>query len=202
MYTKIKPILDRLAAVVLLVLLAPLLAVLCVLVRWRLGTPIFFKQMRPGLHGKPFQLVKFRTMLDALDSQGNVLPDEQRLTKFGKILRSSSLDELPELWNVIRGEMSFVGPRPLLMDYLELYNQHQARRHDVLPGITGWAQVNGRNRLSWQDKFDLDVWYVDNVSIWLDLKIFLLTFRQVLRRNDVSAENHVTTEKFRGNHNG
>ena len=156
-------------------------------------------QTRPGLLGKPFALVKFRTMTDVRDEEGRLLPDARRLTRFGKFLRSSSLDELPELWNVLRGEMSLVGPRPLLMEYLPLYNEEQARRHEVRPGITGWAQVNGRNALSWDEKFKLDVWYVDNQSFWLDLKILGLTFWRVLRRDGISGRGEATMSKFRGN---
>ncbi len=167
-------------------------------VRRRLGTPVLFRQVRPGLHGQPFEMLKFRSMTDARDAQGNLLPDAERLTEFGKMLRSTSLDELPELINVLRGDMSLVGPRPLLMEYLPLYSPSQARRHDVRPGLTGWAQVNGRNALSWESKFDLDVWYVDHASVWLDIRILFLTVLKVVRRSDINAEGSATAEKFRG----
>jgi lipopolysaccharide/colanic/teichoic acid biosynthesis glycosyltransferase len=168
------------------------------LVYRRLGNPILFTQVRPGLHGQPFRMVKFRTMTDARDSSGALLPDAQRLTAFGRFLRASSLDELPELWNVLCGEMSLVGPRPLLMEYLPLYSPEQARRHEVRPGITGWAQVNGRNAISWADKFALDVWYVDHRSLWLDVCILWLTVRKVLMRDDISAAGEATMRKFEG----
>lgn len=172
-----KRIFDLLIALPALILLSPLLTVLALLVRVNLGAPVLFRQRRPGLHGKPFEMVKFRTMTDARDASGVLLPDAERLTAFGRFLRSTSLDELPELWNVVRGDMSLVGPRPLLMQYLPLYTPEQARRHDVRPGVTGWAQVNGRNAISWEQKFAYDVWYVDNLSFWLDLKILWLTGR-------------------------
>ncbi len=183
------------ASLALFILCLPLLF-LTWLVRRQLGSPVFFRQTRPGLHGKPFYLIKFRTMTDARGSDGHLLPDAKRLTSFGRFLRASSLDELPELWNVLKGDMSLVGPRPLLMEYLPLYSPEQARRHDVRPGITGWAQVNGRNALSWEEKFALDVWYVDNCSLWLDLKILLLTLVCVLRRDGISAEGEATMTKF------
>lgn len=167
----IKRLIDILAAIFGLLLLAPFLLVVALLIRVRMGAPVIFSQIRPGLHGVPFRMVKFRTMLDAVDAHGSPLPDDQRMTWLGSLLRSASLDELPELWNVLKGDMSLVGPRPLLMEYLPLYSPEQARRHDVRPGITGWAQVNGRNALSWDEKFKLDVWYVDNQSLWLDIKI-------------------------------
>jgi sugar transferase EpsL len=181
-----------------LLLLAPLILVLAVLVRVRLGSPVLFRQERPGLHGTPFTILKFRTMTDERDESGILLPDDQRLTRFGRFLRASSMDELPELWNVLRGDMSLVGPRPLLMEYLPLYTPEQARRNEVRPGITGWAQVNGRNALSWEEKFKLDVWYVDNQSLWLDLKILFLTVMKVLVREGISGEGHATMERFRG----
>jgi len=190
---------DLFAAFFGLVALSPLLVILMVLVRVRLGTPVFFAQNRPGLHGRPFRMLKFRTMTDERDHQGNLLPDGVRLTRLGRFLRSSSLDELPELWNVLKGEMSLVGPRPLLMEYLPMYNDHQARRHEVRPGITGWAQVNGRNAISWDQKFDYDVWYVDNQSFWLDLKILLMTVWKVVRRDGISAAGEATMERFNGN---
>lgn len=181
----------------LLVLALPLL-LLCVLVRRKLGSPVLFRQVRPGLHGRPFMMVKFRTMTDERGADGELLPDAQRLTAFGRFLRASSLDELPELWNVLRGEMSFVGPRPLLMEYLHLYSPEQARRHEVRPGITGWAQVNGRNAINWEDKFKLDVWYVDHHSLWLDVKILWLTVKKVLVRDGISAEGEATMPRFTG----
>ena len=192
---------DLIVSVSALVALLPVLLVTAILVRVKLGSPIFFRQTRPGRDGKPFKMVKFRTMLDAVDKQGNPLPDQQRMTSFGSFLRATSLDELPELWNVIKGEMSLVGPRPLLMEYLPLYSEEQSRRHKVRPGVTGWAQVNGRNAISWEDKFKLDVWYVDKQSIWLDLKILFLTVKKVLVRDGISGEGEVTMSKFTGNEN-
>lgn len=189
---------DKVAAVLALLALSPLLLVLAVAVRLSLGGGVFFRQQRPGLKGKPFWLVKFRTMNERRDAQGRLLPDAERLTAFGRWLRSTSLDELPELWNVVRGEMSLVGPRPLLMQYLGRYNAEQARRHDVLPGITGWAQVNGRNALQWRDKFALDVWYVDHWSLWLDAKIAFLTFWQVIKRQGISSHGYATMTEFMG----
>ncbi|MDQ0013666.1 lipopolysaccharide/colanic/teichoic acid biosynthesis glycosyltransferase [Variovorax boronicumulans] len=167
-------------------------------IRRKLGSPVFFRQARPGLHGRPFQMVKFRTMTAARASDGQLLPDAERLTAFGRFLRASSLDELPELWNVLKGDMSLVGPRPLLMDYLPLYSAEQSRRHEVRPGITGWAQINGRNALSWDEKFKLDVWYVDNRSLWLDIKILWLTVRKVLVRDGISAAGEATMPRFTG----
>ena len=190
---------DLIVSVSALVALLPVLVVTATLVRVKLGPPIFFRQTRPGRDGKPFKMVKFRTMLDAVDKQGNPLPDQLRITSFGGFLRSTSLDELPELWNVIKGEMSLVGPRPLLMEYLPLYSEEQFRRHEFRPGVTGWAQVNGRNTISWEDKFKLDVWYVDNQSIWLDLKILLLTGKKVLVRDGINGEGEVTMSRFTGN---
>jgi len=189
---------DIVASVSGLIVLSPVIAVVAYLIRKRLGSPILFRQVRPGLGGKPFQMIKFRTMRDALDANGNPLPDAERMTDFGRFLRSSSLDELPELWNVIKGDMSLVGPRPLLMEYLPLYDHVQLRRHDARPGVTGWAQINGRNALSWEEKFKLDVWYVDNQSLWLDLKIIFLTIKKVLIRDGISAEGEVTMTKFTG----
>lgn len=185
------------ASFALLLLALPLLLITG-LVRRKLGRPAFFRQIRPGLHGKPFEMVKFRSMTDARGADGNLLPDADRLTPFGRFLRSSSLDELPGLWNVLNGQMSLVGPRPLLMEYLPLYSVEQARRHEVRPGITGWAQVNGRNALSWEDKFRLDVWYVENRSMWLDIKILWLTVRKVLIRDGISADGEATMSKFTG----
>ena len=184
----------------LLVLALPLL-LLALLVRTKLGSPVFFRQTRPGLHGKPFEMVKFRTLTDARDAQGELLPDSERLPPFGRFLRSSSLDELPELWNVLKGEMSLVGPRPLLMEYLPLYTPQQYRRHEVRPGVTGWAQVNGRNAISWEEKFALDVWYVENQSFWLDVKILFLTVKKVLVKDGISASGEATMTKFTGSKN-
>ena len=181
-----------------LVLLAPVIVIVAWQIRRKLGSPVLFRQIRPGLDGKPFEMVKFRTMRDAVDSHGNPLPDAERMTSFGNFLRSSSLDELPELWNVLKGDMSLVGPRPLLMEYLPLYSEEQARRHEVRPGVTGWAQINGRNAISWEDKFKLDVWYVDNRSLWLDIKILWLTVKKVLVRDGISAEGEATMSKFTG----
>lgn len=193
-----KRLVDIVASILALGVFIPVLCILCILIRFKLGSPIFFKQTRPGLNGKPFKMIKFRTMLDAFDKDGNPLPDAERLTQFGSFLRASSLDELPGLWNVLKGDMSLVGPRPLLMEYLPLYSKEQARRHDVRPGITGWAQVNGRNAISWEDKFKLDVWYVDNQSFWLDIKVLFLTIKKVFIREGISAEGDVTMPKFTG----
>ena len=198
----VKRFFDIVASLTALVLLSPVLLIVALLVRRKLGTPIFFRQTRPGLHGKPFEMIKFRSMLDAYDDNGQPLPNEQRLTRFGKLLRSTSLDELPELWNVLKGDMSLVGPRPLLMEYLPLYSKHQARRHEVRPGVTGWAQVNGRNAISWEEKFDYDVWYVDHQTFWLDVKILLLTVKKVFVREGISSSENVTMPKFRGSDNG
>lgn len=190
---------DLTATTILVVVLAPVFLLVACLVWRKLGSPVFFRQTRPGQGARPFVMLKFRTMLDAKDSKGALLPDEQRLTAFGRFLRSTSLDELPELFNVLKGEMSLVGPRPLLMQYVPLYSPTQMRRHEVAPGITGWAQVNGRNALSWEDKFKLDVWYVDNRSFWLDIKILALTIDRVVRRSDIAAEGHATSQPFTGN---
>ncbi|HOW92178.1 MAG TPA: sugar transferase [Anaerolineaceae bacterium] len=189
---------DLLVSLILLILLSPVMLVIAVLVRIKLGRPVLFSQERPGLHGRLFRLYKFRTMRDARGADDRLLPDEERLTKFGRFLRASSLDELPELFNVLKGEMSLVGPRPLLVAYLERYTPEQARRHEVLPGITGWAQVNGRNALSWESKFKLDVWYVDNRSFWLDLKILFLTLWKALKREGISAPGSATAPEFMG----
>lgn len=193
-----KRIFDFSAALFALCILAPVILIVAGLIQLKLGSPIFFRQTRPGKDGKPFSMVKFRTMLDATDKHGTPLPDDRRMTRFGSFLRSTSLDELPELWNVLKGDMSLVGPRPLLMEYLPLYSQEQYRRHEVRPGVTGWAQINGRNAISWEDKFKLDVWYVDNQSFWLDLKILFLTVRRVLVREGISGEGEVTMSKFTG----
>lgn len=186
-------------SVVGLVLFVLPITVLVILVRIKLGSPVFFVQIRPGLHGQPFQMFKFRTMTDQVGSDGLLLPDAERLTPFGRWLRSTSLDELPELWNVLKGDMSLVGPRPLLMEYLPHYSPEQARRHEVRPGVTGWAQVNGRNALSWEDKFKLDVWYVDHQSLWLDIKILWMTLKKVIVREGISAEGEATMSQFTGN---
>lgn len=193
-----KRVFDVLAACSALIVFSPVLLGVAYLVRKNLGSPVLFAQVRPGLNGKPFRMVKFRTMRDAVDAQDNVLPDQERLTPFGRFLRSTSLDELPGLWNVLKGDMSLVGPRPLLMEYLPLYSLEQARRHEVRPGITGWAQVNGRNAISWEQKFELDVWYVNNQSLWLDIKILCLTIKKVLVRDGISAEGEATMRKFTG----
>ncbi len=193
-----KRLLDIIISLSALILLAPLYAIIGYKVKKNLGSPIFFKQTRPGLQAQPFDMIKFRTMKDATDASGNLLPDSMRMTAFGKMLRSSSLDELPELWNVLKGDMSLVGPRPLLMEYVPLYNKEQTRRHEMRPGITGWAQINGRNAISWEEKFQLDVWYVDNHSIWLDLKILLLTLKKVFIKEGISADGEVTMTKFTG----
>jgi lipopolysaccharide/colanic/teichoic acid biosynthesis glycosyltransferase len=193
-----KRLFDLLASALGLLLLALPLAVLAMQVRRKLGSPVFFTQLRPGLHGKPFRIVKFRTMADTRDASGALLPDAQRLTAFGSFLRATSLDELPELWNVFRGDMSLVGPRPLLIEYLPLYSSEQARRHEVRPGITGWAQVNGRNAISWADKLALDVWYVDHCSLWLDARILSQTVHKVLVRDGISAIGEATMSKFEG----
>lgn len=185
-------------SLVALLALSPLIVLVALFIRIKLGSPVLFKQVRPGLYGKPFNMLKFRSMLDAVDKDGNPLPDEQRLTRFGKVLRSTSLDELPGLINVLKGDMSLVGPRPLLMEYLPLYSEEQSRRHEVRPGITGWAQVNGRNAISWEDKFKLDVWYVDNRSLWLDIKILFLTVKKVFVREGISAAGEATMRKFTG----
>jgi sugar transferase EpsL len=193
-----KRLLDLLLSGLGLFLLSPFLLVLYLLIAARLGRPVFFRQCRPGYHGQPFKIIKFRSMSDDRDSQGQLLPDEERLTSLGRFLRATSLDEIPELINVLRGEMSLVGPRPLLMQYLERYSPEQARRHEVLPGITGWAQINGRNALSWEDKFRLDVWYVDHQSFALDVKILLQTLWKVLRREGISQPGQATAEEFMG----
>lgn len=194
----IKRFFDLFASFFGLLVLSPVIAIVAWKIRKNLGSPVLFKQVRPGKDGKPFQMVKFRTMRDAVDAAGNPLPDSERLTPFGNWLRSTSLDELPELWNVLKGDMSLVGPRPLLMEYLPLYNPEQYRRHEVRPGVTGWAQVNGRNAISWEEKFKLDVWYVNNQSFWLDIKIVWLTVKKVLVRDGISAEGEATMSKFTG----
>ncbi|MGP5069672.1 sugar transferase [Psychrobacter faecalis] len=194
----LKRLFDITVSTTALVVLSPVYALTSYKVKKNLGSPVLFKQTRPGLHGEPFEMIKFRTMLDSYDNEGNPLPNEQRYTKFGNFLRSTSLDELPELWNVLKGDMSLVGPRPLLMDYLPLYNEEQARRHNVRPGVTGWAQVNGRNAISWEKKFELDTWYVDNQSLLLDLKIIFMTLKKVVVKEGVNASNDVTMTRFTG----
>ncbi len=194
----LKRLLDIIIASIALILLSPLYVFVAYKVKKNLGSPVLFRQVRPGLHGKPFEMIKFRTMKDAADEQGNPLPDSERLTAFGQMLRSTSLDEMPELWNVIKGDMSIVGPRPLLMEYLPLYNAEQAKRHNVRPGMTGHAQVNGRNAIGWEEKFKLDTWYVENQSIWLDFKIMLKTVKKVIAKDDISAEGEATMTRFTG----
>lgn len=193
-----KRLLDIVLSATALLLLAPLVLWVAWQIRRKLGSPVLFRQTRPGLHGKPFQMIKFRTMRDAVGLDGESLPDAERMTPFGGFLRASSLDELPELWNVLKGDMSLVGPRPLLMEYLPLYSREQYRRHEVRPGVTGWAQVNGRNALSWDEKFRLDVWYVDNQSFWLDLRILFMTVKKVLMRDGINASGEATMPKFTG----
>lgn len=193
---------KRLFDICIVLLSAPLILfvglLVTILVKKKLGSPVLFRQLRPGINGKEFEMIKFRTMTNEVDQLGVLLPDSVRLTKFGKFLRSTSLDELPGLWSVLKGDMSLVGPRPLLVEYLDLYSENQARRHQVKPGITGWAQVNGRNAISWDEKFDLDVWYVDNKSIWLDIKILWMTIKKVFMRDGINKDGHSTTEKFKG----
>ena len=197
-----KRIADLTVSLLLSLLLLPVLGMLYVLIRWQMGGPVFFRQPRPGQNGKPFMLYKFRTMSEARDAQGRMLPDAERLTELGKFLRSTSLDELPTFLNVLRGDMSLVGPRPLLMNYLPRYTTEQMRRHDVKPGITGWAQVNGRNSLAWEEKFERDIWYVNHLSLWLDLKILLLTLIKVFRREGISQSGQATMEEFFGTQRG
>jgi sugar transferase EpsL len=197
----VKRSLDLSLGVLVLFLICPILLLIFVVLRVTIGRPVVFRQMRPGLMGKPFTINKFRTMTEQRDANGCLLPDEQRITKVGQILRSSSLDELPEIFNVLRGDMSFVGPRPLMMEYIERYTLNQARRHDVMPGITGWAQINGRNSLTWEEKFDLDIWYVEHQSFMLDLRILAATVWKVLRREGISEQGYATASEFMGNRN-
>lgn len=194
-----KRLFDIVASASGLIFLSPVFLILIYLIRKNLGEPVFFTQERPGKDGKPFKMIKFRSMRDAVDKDGNPLPDSERLTPFGKKLRATSLDELPELWNVLKGEMSLVGPRPLLMSYLPLYNEFQYRRHEMKPGVTGWAQVNGRNALSWDEKFAHDIWYIDHYSFWLDMKILFLTVKKVFIKEGISAEGEATMPYFTGN---
>lgn len=194
-----KRLFDIVASASGLIFLSPVFLILIYLIRKNLGEPVFFTQERPGKDGKPFRMIKFRSMRDAVDKDGNPLPDSERLTPFGKKLRATSLDELPELWNVLKGDMSLVGPRPLLMSYLPLYNEFQFRRHEMKPGVTGWAQVNGRNALSWDEKFAHDIWYIDHYSFWLDMKILFLTVKKVFIKEGISAEGEATMPYFTGN---
>lgn len=194
-----KRLFDLFGAAAGLILLSPILGVVAVLIWRQMGAPVLFQQSRPGLHGKPFRMIKFRSMRDAVDGKGDPLPDAERLTQLGRFLRASSIDELPELWNVLKGEMSLVGPRPLRMEYLEHYSAHQARRHEVRPGVTGWAQINGRNAISWEEKFELDVWYVDNRTFWLDVRIILLTIRKVFQRDGIDSASGAPMTRFTAN---
>lgn len=197
-----KRLFDILVSFTLLIILSPVIALVAWKIRKNLGAPVLFKQVRPGMNGKPFEMVKFRTMRDAEDSNGNILPDAERMTPFGEKLRNTSLDELPELLNVLKGEMSLVGPRPLLMRYLPLYSEEQARRHEIRPGVTGWAQVNGRNAIGWDEKFKYDVWYVDNRNFWLDIKILFLTVKKVFVKEGISEEGEATMSEFKGTRDG
>ena len=194
----IKNLFDKTLALFLIIIFSPIYIIVSLLILLKMGSPILFRQKRPGYNEKIFGIYKFRTMTNDADADGNLLPDEQRLVGIGKFIRSTSLDELPQLFNVLKGEMSFVGPRPLLIEYLDLYNETQKRRHDVKPGITGWAQVNGRNAISWEQKFEYDVWYVDNQSFWLDMKILWMTFLKVVKRSDISSSSSATMERFEG----
>lgn len=198
MYPFVKLCIDVIIAGTWIVLLSPLLVLVAIAIRMRMGRPVVFKQMRPGLYSEPFFMYKFRTMTDEIDEKGELLPDEMRLTELGRFLRSSSMDELPELFNVLKGDMSLVGPRPLLIQYLDRYTAEQARRHEVKPGITGWAQINGRNAITWEEKFALDVWYVDNRSIWLDIKILFMTLAKVIKREGINADGEATMSEFVG----
>ena len=195
----IKRLLDLFSSTIGLLVLAPVIFIIAFLIHRKLGSPLLFRQVRPGKDGKPFEMIKFRTMRDAIDKDGIPLSDSERIAPFGNFLRNFSLDELPELWNVLKGDMSLVGPRPLLMEYLPLYSNEQARRHNVRPGITGWAQVNGRNAISWEEKFKYDVWYVENQSFWLDMKIIWMTIKKVIAREGINSPGHATTENFKGN---
>lgn len=196
-----KRVIDFTVSLIGLILLSPIMLIIALLVKNKLGSPVLFKQLRPGLHGKPFNMRKFRSMKDTVDANGNSLSDEERLTPFGQKLRATSLDELPGLISVLKGDMSLVGPRPLLIKYLPLYNKRQSTRHNVRPGITGWAQVNGRNAINWEQKFEYDVWYVENQSLWLDIKILFLTLKKVFFKEDISADEHVTMPEFKGSNN-
>lgn len=194
-----KSIFDRAFALMLMMFFLPLMIIITILIYIMMGRPIFFRQVRPGKNEALFTIYKFRTMSDERDDKDNLLDDHMRLKGIGKVIRSTSLDELPQLFNVFKGDMSFIGPRPLLVEYLDRYDNRQKRRHDITPGITGWAQVNGRNAISWQKKFDLDIWYIDHCSFWLDLKIFMMTFLKLIKRSDISSKDYITMEKFQGN---
>jgi len=196
----LKTLFDKILALLLIIIFSPIYIIVSILILVKMGKPILFRQQRPGLHEKIFGIYKFRTMTNEKDENGELLPDEERLVGIGKFIRSTSLDELPQLFNVLKGDMSFVGPRPLLIEYLPLYNERQKKRHDVKPGITGWAQVNGRNAISWEQKFEYDVWYVEHQSFWLDMKILWITFLKVVKRSDISSDTAATMEKFEGNH--
>ena len=195
----LKTLFDKFISLILIIILSPLFILIYIAIFVKMRRPVIFRQKRPGLHEEVFSIYKFRTMTNDTNKSGELLPDEQRLVGVGKFIRSTSLDELPQLFNVLKGEMSFVGPRPLLIEYLDLYNDEQKKRHDVKPGITGWAQVNGRNAISWEQKFEYDVWYVDNQSFWLDMKILWMTLLKVVKRSDISSDTSVTMEKFKGN---
>jgi len=197
----IKRLFDIVTSVIALIVLFPVIAIVAFEIRRKLGSPVLFRQIRPGKEGRPFEMIKFRTMRNDMDIKGRLLSDSERMVPFGNFLRKSSLDELPEFWNVLKGDMSLIGPRPLLMQYLPLYNEHQKKRHDVRPGITGWAQVNGRNAISWQEKFNLDVWYVENQSFWFDMRILWMTIKKVIKREGISADGEATMSKFTGNKN-
>ncbi|WP_116472440.1 sugar transferase [Zobellella maritima] len=194
----VKRVFDMVVSLLALITLFPVFFIVCLAIKWNMGSPVLFKQLRPGKTGKPFEIVKFRTMREIVDAAGNPLPDKNRMTPLGSFLRSTSLDELPEFWNVLKGDMSLVGPRPLLMEYLPLYSERQSRRHEIRPGITGWAQVNGRNAITWDEKLKMDVWYVDNHSFFLDVKIIILTIKKVLVRDGISEKGHVTVSFFKG----
>ena len=196
----LKTLFDKILALLLIIIFSPIYIIVSILILVKMGKPILFRQQRPGLHEKIFGIYKFRTMTNEKDENGELLPDEERLVGIGKFIRSTSLDELPQLFNVLKGDMSFVGPRPLLIEYLPLYNERQKKRHDVKPGITGWAQVNGRNAISWEQKFEYDIWYVEHQSFWLDMKILWITFLKVVKRSDISSDTAATMEKFEGNH--
>lgn len=198
MYYHFKYIIDFIASAILTILLIPIIAIISICLYITNNGNVFFSQMRPGKNGKLFMLIKFRTMTDQVNDFGELLPDEKRLTKLGRFIRSTSLDELPQLWNILKGDMSFIGPRPLLPEYLSLYTPEQSKRHNVKPGLTGWAQVNGRNQISWKQKFEYDIWYVDNISLTLDFKIFLLTIKKVIKREGINSDNNATIEKFNG----
>lgn len=189
---------DISIAIIILLVIWPIIMLLAIIIKFKLGPPVFFRQSRPGLNCVNFDMIKFRTMIDAYDKDGKPLSDDKRITNFGKIVRSTSLDELPSIWNVLKGDMSIIGPRPLLKEYLPLYSERHSKRHHIKPGITGWAQVNGRNAISWNEKLELDIWYIENKSFWLDIKILFLTFKKVFSQTGINQDGHVTTEKFKG----